>query len=162
MLNQSENDAPKVTIIGGCALDVIGQVQTAKFADCIDNSNIGSIEMRVGGSARNAAECLGRLTNVEDMQFISALGELDHKTKGQMIVQSLEDVGIKDAGQKFCVKPQMRTACFSGVLDAEGNFKLGIADMEVLEELEEDFLKNFKIHESQIVVMDGNLSPTTI
>ena len=56
----------------------------------------------------------------------------------------------------------MRTACFSGVLDAEGNFKLGIADMEVLEELEEDFLKNFKIDESQIVVMDGNLSPSTI
>ena len=53
--------------------------------------------MRVGGSARNAAECLGRLTNGEHMQFISALGELDHKSKGKMIVQSLEDVGIKDA-----------------------------------------------------------------
>ncbi len=31
------------------------------FDSFIDNSNIGKINMRVGGSTRNAAECLLRL-----------------------------------------------------------------------------------------------------
>ncbi len=60
-----------------------------------------------------------------------------------MIINSLEQLGLSDCKQRFIVKNQFRSAAFTGnfwcknlgVLDPNGDFKLGIADMEVLEEI---------------------------
>ena len=79
--------------------------------------------------------------------------------KGIMLVSSLTDLGLKNYTQ---VKKGERTACFNGFLDAEGNFKLGVADMEILEEVDIEHLKKCEVHESDILVMDGNLSPASI
>jgi hypothetical protein len=50
-----------------------------------------------------------------------------------MIIDSLKRLGVSNAQETFLVKEGFRSACFNGVLDQKGDFKIGIADMEVLE-----------------------------
>ena len=140
-----------ITIIGGAALDVISQVSGEYIPE---NSNIGSITMRMGGSSRNAAECLARLGC--HFNFISAVGD---DSKGQMIVDSLTSLGLKNC---FQVKKGERSACFNGFIDSLGNFKGGVADMKILEEISIEHISKHKIYDSQILVLDGNLSPDCI
>ena len=84
--------------------------------------------MNEGGSTRNVAECLGRLGLGSDLTFISAVGDDD---KQAFISNSLSRVGIST--ESLCVKPGDRTAAFTGVLDKNGDFFCGVADMSVLE-----------------------------
>lgn len=58
----------------------------------LENSNIGQIQMRCGGSSRNAAECLGRL-GASETKFISMVGD---DAKGTMLVNSLTELGLKN------------------------------------------------------------------
>lgn len=73
-----------------------------------------------------------------------------------MIVESLTSLGVEDA---FIRKDGFRSAAFNGVIDADGNFKLGVADMEVLEDIEIAHIQNYNIQNSHILVLDGNLNP---
>lgn len=50
-----------------------------------------------------------------------------------MIVESLTNLGVEDA---FLRKEGFRSGAFNGVIDASGNFKLGVADMDVLEDID--------------------------
>lgn len=56
---------PHIFIAGGAAVDIISQVagksRQDDFDKCLNNSNMGEIKIRAGGSARNCAECLCRL-----------------------------------------------------------------------------------------------------
>ena len=58
--------------------------------------------------------------------------------KGTMLISSLTELGLSNY---FQLKKGLRTACFNGFLDHEGNFQLGVADMEILEEVDIDHLK---------------------
>lgn len=76
------------------------------------------------------------------MSFISAIGSQDASSKGMLLVDSLRNVGLSNAQKNFQVIENERTAAFSGILDAQGEFRLGIADMNVLECISADFIIN--------------------
>lgn len=99
--------------------------------------------MHEGGSTRNLAECLGRLGLGQDVTFISAVGDDD---KQQFIVNSLQKVGLSTSG--LYVKQGDRTAAFTGVLDKNGDFFCGVADMDVLEFIPQKHLDLFKFWDS--------------
>ncbi len=145
----------KITIIGGAAVDIISQSNSIQKGS--SNSHVGTITMNEGGSTRNLAECLGRLGLAHDVTFISAVGDDD---KQQMIVNSLQRVGISTAG--LCVKHGARTAAFTGVLDKHGDFFCGVADMDVLEFIPKTHLEAFKFWESEIVILDSNIGSETL
>ena len=58
----------------------------------------------------------------------------------------------------------MRTAAFSGVLDNKGEFRLGVADMSVLEKLDSDYVREVISKEGApaVLAIDSNLSPDAI
>jgi len=91
---------------------------------------VGKITIREGGSTRNVAECIARLGLNKDLTFISAIGDDD---KSELLINSLRKVGIDVSG--LFIKKGERTAAFSGIIDAKGDFLCGIADMSILEYL---------------------------
>jgi sugar/nucleoside kinase (ribokinase family) len=113
--------------------------------------------MNEGGSTRNVAECLGRLGLGQDITFISAVGDDDKKS---FIYNSLEKVGIST--DSLCVKQGERTAAFTGVLDKNGDFFCGVADMSVLEFIPKSHLDAFKFWESDILILDSNIGEETL
>ena len=94
--------------------------------------------MTEGGSTRNAAECIGRLGQGAAVTFISGVGNDD---KRELVAKSLERVGISSQG--LCEKDGERTAAFAGVLDKNGDFFCGVADMDVLKKLPTQHLDEF-------------------
>ena len=99
--------------------------------------------MREGGSARNLAECIGRLGLGNDVTFIAGVGDDE---KALILRNSLERVGISSKG--LCEKKGERTAMFNGVLDKNGDFFCGVADMKVLEFIPQSHLDLFKFWET--------------
>ena len=147
--------ARKVTVIGGCAVDIISKSETIHAGSY--NSHVGQIAMHEGGSTRNAAECLARLGFGPDTTFISAVGDDE---KSILIRSSLERVGLSSAG--LCVKSGERTAAFSGVLNGAGEFFCGVADMDVLNIIPREHLDGSKFWQSKVLLIDSNIGVETL
>ena len=113
--------------------------------------------MHEGGSTRNVAECIGRLGLGHELTFISGVGDDD---KQLFIQNSLERVGISSKG--LCEKKGERSAAFTGILDKNGDFFCGVADMEVLEFIPQSHLDMFKFWDSSILVLDSNIGEVTL
>ena len=79
-----------------------------------------------------------------------------------MIVGSLANVGMTNAKETILVKPGFRSAAFNGVLDARGEFKLGVADMDVLQDIPIEHINKFDITQSEVVIIDGNIGADTM
>jgi sugar/nucleoside kinase (ribokinase family) len=113
--------------------------------------------MHEGGCTRNVTECLGRLGVGKKVTFVSGIGDDD---KNIFIKNSLERVGVSTDG--LCTKAGQRTAVFTGVLDKNGDFFCGVADMAVLEHIPPYHLDKFKFERSKILVIDSNIGETTL
>ena len=142
--------ARTVTIIGGAAVDIISKSDSIEHNS--SNSHIGKIYMHEGGSLRNTAECFGRLGLADDVTFISGIGCDEKKT---LIKNSLTRVGLSIDG--LCEKKGETTAAFSGVLNKNGDFFCGVADMQVLEYLPREHLDRFKFWDSRVLIIDSNI-----
>jgi sugar/nucleoside kinase (ribokinase family) len=76
-----DKEKREIFCIGGCAVDVISKIDHGDFLkDNIDNSNLGTVSITVGGSLRNAVECMLKLGT--PCTFVSAVGKCDYETKG--------------------------------------------------------------------------------
>ena len=75
-------------------------------------------------------------------------------------MNSLSKVGIST--DSLCVKKGDRTAAFTGVLDKNGDFFCGVADMGVLEFIPKSHLDLFKFWESEILILDSNIGEETL
>ena len=128
----------QVTIIGGAAIDILSSSSTIEAGS--SNSHVGRIVMHEGGSTRNTAECLGRIGLGSDTTFIAGVG--DDEDKSVMIRNSLSRVGVSADG--LCRKAGERTAAFSGVIDKNGDFFCGVADMDVLSYVPKEHLDRFR------------------
>jgi sugar/nucleoside kinase (ribokinase family) len=113
--------------------------------------------MHEGGCTRNVAECIGRLGQGSNVTFISGIGDDD---KNIFIKNSLEKVGISPDG--LCEKRGERTAMFTGVLDKNGDFFCGVADMQVLEYIPPTHIDRFKCYNSKILLIDSNIGEETL
>jgi sugar/nucleoside kinase (ribokinase family) len=73
----------KIIILGGVVIDIISKTSNNEI---LNNSNIGEIDLKIGGSGRNCAECIARLGYSKDILLISAIGK-DDTLKNEMINQ---------------------------------------------------------------------------
>ena len=60
------------------------------------------------------------------------------------------------------VKKGCRTASFNGIINGNGDFLAGIADMEILDEISQDHLDAFLFGKSKILIIDSNISENTL
>lgn len=121
----SKSQAPQIVCIGGAVLD---RKYKAKGVLAAGTSNPVSGMCSFGGVARNVAENLARLG--VQVSFVSIVG--DDET-GRALIGHLGDLGVDVS--HVAVSPSRPTAEYVAVLDPRNDLALGLADMDVFEEL---------------------------
>ena len=150
----------KVTVIGGANMDINGfSHQPLNMTD----SNPGRVEYCPGGVGRNIAENLHRLG--ADVSFIGVIGddpggELLKTSSARMGLNIEHSLFLNSIGPKNANSSSAPvTSVYIALMDNNGEMKLALSDMDIMEEMTEEHLdsKAGIIQESAIVVLDTNL-----
>jgi len=118
------------------------------------DSNPGRVEYCPGGVGRNIAENLHRLG--AEVRFIGVIGD---DPGGELIRISSERMGLNIEHSLFLKSHSQITSVYIALMDSNGEMKLALADMDIMEEMSEEHLESKAeiIKESAIVVLDTNL-----
>ena len=140
-----------VTVIGGANMDING---FSRDPLNMEDSNPGTVEYCPGGVGRNIAENLYRLG--AEVRFISVIGD---DPGGQLLKTSSAQMGLNIEHSLFIENPEHVTSVYIALMDSNGEMKLALADMEILEQITVEHLESKAgiIKESAIVVLDANL-----
>lgn len=142
------------TVLGGANVDILGiSKKELRYKD----SNIGNIKMSLGGVGRNIAENLVRLG--VHTKLITAIGD---DIYGEKILNESRQLGI-DLDNSLILKGY-NSSVYMSILDSMGDMHLAISEMEILENMSVDFIKQKKdvIETSKITVVDTNLPKEVI
>jgi len=145
-----------VTVIGGANMDING---FSRDILSMEDSNPGKVEYCPGGVGRNIAENLHRLG--AEVRFIGVIGD---DPGGELLKKSSARMGLNIEHSLFLKNSEQITSVYIALMDSNGEMKLALADMEILEHLTTEHLdsKAAIIKESSIVVLDTNLPPGII
>jgi pseudouridine kinase len=143
-----------VLIIGGSNVDIKGR---SKGVLIPHTSNPGTIELSVGGVARNIAENLGRLQ--VNTTLLTAIGEDEY---GTLIKKRTEESGV-NMSEIICSK-EHRSSIFMAVLNKKSDLETAISDMVILDLITPEYIKSKEhlFQESAIVVIDVSIPRKTI
>ena len=113
---------PSILVIGACNLDLQGiPNENLKFHD----SNIGKINVGLGGVGRNIAVNLKKL--MSNVNFITVLGENFYSNK------ILDDLNIKRINTSDILRvPDDSISMYLSILDENGEMLAGVSDMNIL------------------------------
>ena len=140
-----------VTVIGGANMDING---FSRDPLNMFDSNPGRVEYCPGGVGRNIAENLHRLG--AEVRFIGVMGD---DPGGELIRNSSIRMGLNIEHSLFVKSEGNVTSVYIALMDSNGEMKLALADMEILEQMTAEHLESKAgiIKESAIVVLDTNL-----
>ncbi|MGP1413718.1 MAG: carbohydrate kinase family protein [Bacillales bacterium] len=144
----------KISIIGGCGIDIIGMPRNKlKFKD----SNLGNINYSLGCVGRNIAENLYRLE--EDVKLISIVGD---DIFGIKAIEDMKSLGINTQG--ISVLKNKFTATYLAILNNDNDLELAISNMDILDNINVKYLDKYKndINKSEIIILETNLSKESI
>lgn len=145
---------PAILVIGACNLDLQGVPEdTLKFHD----SNIGKINIRLGGVGRNIAVNLKKL--MTNIKFITVLGENFYSNK------LIDDLNIRRIDTTDILRvPDETISMYLSILDNNGEMVSGITDMDILNYITPDFLKEKidVIKNAEVIVVDTNISQESL
>lgn len=149
-----KEDKKIVLIIGGSNVDIKGR---SKGVLIPHTSNPGTIDMSVGGVARNIAENLGRLQ--VNTTLLTAIGEDEY---GTLIRKRTEESGV-NMKEVICSK-EHRSSIFMAVLNKKSDLETAISDMVILDLITPEYIKSKEhlFQESAIVVIDVSTPKKTI
>lgn len=142
----------KILVIGGTNIDINA---TSINEIVLKDSNIGNIEISIGGVAKNIAENLARLDL--DVSFLTILGN-DHYA--DVAIDYLKGLNLNLIYGKSKNHP---TSTYLAVFDQNHDMEIGINDMKATDELDSNFIKekiNFDLYD--LVVIDSNLCQKTL
>ncbi|WP_051258518.1 PfkB family carbohydrate kinase [Atopococcus tabaci] len=147
------NDERPIVTIGGANIDRLYVVQDSLIQG---TSNQVKSHTSVGGIARNVGENLGRLEL--PVTLVSMVGKDDSgqmirtQSKPYMNVENLDETG-------FCP-----TGNFTEIVDIHGNLKLGLAEMDIYDQITPQWLNRYRaiIEKASCVVVDTNLPKDTM
>ncbi|HLK67310.1 MAG TPA: carbohydrate kinase family protein [Bryobacteraceae bacterium] len=143
-----------IACIGGAHIDRHGVLRGPLV---LGSSNPGSVLVAAGGVARNVAENLARLG--ERVMLVSRVGD---DAAGVQVRESAAACGIDTSLVTVsCVQP---TASYTAILENNGELVLGLADMDIYEELSPAALEPFlmQLRDCSYWFVDANLPGTTI
>ena len=142
-----------IYIVGGAAIDITGKPDNI----CRErDSNLGRVQIRVGGVGHNLAKRLVGLNY--HVELVTAIGSGFH---AGMVRESCNKANVS---LKHTYVGTEHTGTYIGVFDEDGDMLVGISDMSVLDHLTPDYLAPLlpEINESRMCVIDGNLSPESL
>lgn len=143
-----------VVVIGAANVDIIGRSTDSLI---LEDSNPGAMEMCSGGVGRNISENLARLGT--SVKLISAAGD---DTFGKSILETTESAGVDV--DHFYIKSGAVSSTYLAILDSNGEMKLALSDMKILDEMPLEHLANNRklISSAEIIVTDAGLPEATI
>ncbi|EJD04074.1 uncharacterized protein FOMMEDRAFT_133422 [Fomitiporia mediterranea MF3/22] len=164
--SQSSGKAPaKLVVIGAAAVDITGRVSRGLKRVISHTTAPGTVELTVGGVARNIAEAAHRVlssgSNSEDRDATLLVSPIGEDAFAPFLLDEHQLLGMRSDG--FIPTSESRTAVCDMVLDASGALVGGVADMDIVPMVpEQTVIDRLGEENPSLVVVDGNLSPTTM
>ncbi|MDF2521155.1 MAG: transcriptional regulator, MarR family [Clostridia bacterium] len=139
----------KVTVIGGLNMDIKAKSKASLLPG---DSNPSTIEISAGGVGRNIAHNLA-LLNVNT----TLLTSIGNDMEGESVLKQTAASGV--IVDKVYISSRNKTGKYIAVLDDAGEMAMAVSDMDVLEDLTVDYLKNNLklIKSSDFIICDTNL-----
>ncbi|XP_067292690.1 uncharacterized protein zgc:136858 [Pseudorasbora parva] len=143
----------KTIVIGGINVDFIAKGTTKKMV--FGQTNPGSVCQSFGGVGRNIADCLSRL-GCKPL-FISALGKDSHSDAVLNYCKHMDTSAIARLQDQ-------RTATYCAVITESGELSLGLGDMDIHQQIQEQYVSQFEdqLASASLVVLDGNIPVSTV
>jgi pseudouridine kinase len=143
-----------VTVFGGATLD---RVARTDFPPIMAASNPGTVRRAPGGVGLNVASVLSRLGVAT--RLVSRVGA---DSDGEAVIAAARRAGIDPTA--LGVSPTSPTAGYHATLDNAGNLVIGIADMQVCDEITPAMLATLAIAKraNDLWVIEANLSAETL
>lgn len=144
----------KIVVIGGANIDIKGY-SSGQYID--NTSNPGKVISSSGGVGRNIAQNLAYFD--VDVSLLSAVGD---DLYGKKIIKESKKSGINL--EHILRLKGKKSGVYLAVLDQQGELMGGVSDMDILENLNKEYLLHCKgvIEEAYIIVIDSNLSHNTL
>lgn len=143
-----------VTVIGGANIDIQGFPNDKLL---LNDSNPGKVKVSLGGVARNISENLVKMDI--DTKLITTIGD---DIYGNKILNECKISGIDM--QHSLVLKNRQSSIYLSVLDENGDMKVAIADMDIINEIDISYTrsKSHIIKNSKTIVLDTNLKKEVI
>lgn len=144
----------RVAVTGGANIDIGGRANAPLVER---DSNPGQVRTTPGGVARNIAEN-ARLMGME-VELISAFG---YDANGRLLVNDLHAKGVGTAAS--IITKEARTSAYVYIADADGDMRLAINDMEIVNLLTPEYFASWIdiLNGSDAIVLDANLPAESI
>jgi len=146
---KSNENKNYVTVVGGVNIDIIG----FPYSKLIQrDSNIGRVELGLGGVGRNIGENLVRLG--VKTKLISIIGD---DIYGRKILEEAERIGLDMKHSK--VIKGINTSTYLAVLDDNKDMFVAISSMDIYEKMSIDYIKEKSeiIKKSKLCILDTNI-----
>lgn len=143
----------KTIVIGGINVDFIAKGTTKKLL--FGQTNPGSVCQSFGGVGRNIADCLSRLGHKP--LFISAIGKDSHSDAVLNYCKHMDTSAVARLQDQ-------RTATYCAVITESGELSLGLGDMDIHQQIQEQYVSQFvdQLSSASLIVLDGNIPVSTI
>lgn len=143
----------KSIVIGGINVDFIAKGTTKNLL--FGQTNPGSVCQSFGGVGRNIADCLSRLGHKP--LFISAIGKDSHSDAVLNYCKHMDTSAVARLQDQ-------RTATYCAVITESGELNLGLGDMDIHQQIQEQYVSQFEdqLSSASLVVLDGNIPVSTI
>lgn len=148
------NEEPYIVVIGGSNIDIQGIPQHPLIAK---DSNIGHVNISLGGVARNIAENTTRLSI--PTRLISVIGQ---DLYGQSILNHASSIGLH-MNDTLVVSSQ-KTSTYLSILDHHHDLEVAINAMDIMESLTKEYIQSKKklLEHAQLIVCDTNVSESVL
>ncbi|XP_060891745.1 uncharacterized protein zgc:136858 [Labrus mixtus] len=149
----SSDSESEIVVIGGINVDFIAKGKTESLI--FGQTNPGSVCQSFGGVGRNIADSLSRL-GCRPL-LISATGADSHSDAVFNYCKHMNISGVARLEDQS-------TATYCVVIGESGEMSLGLGDMDIHEQITEQFVSRFEkqISSATLVCLDGNIPVTTI
>jgi pseudouridine kinase len=148
------NEEPYIVVIGGSNIDIQGIPQHPLIAK---DSNIGHVNISLGGVARNIAENTTRLSI--PTRLISVIGQ---DLYGQSILNHASSIGLH-MNDTLVVSSQ-KTSTYLSILDHHHDLEVAINAMDIMESLTKEYIQSKKklLEHAQLIVCDTNVNESVL
>ncbi len=143
-----------VLVIGAVNIDIFA---STKEEYTLEDSNLAKINLGFGGVGGNIATNLNTLGR--DVSFITAFSS---DILGNTVHNHYQQLGINIDESHISI--QNNSSIYLGVLNKENDLFLGLNDMDITKEINEEFLKKKHdyINSFEYIVIDNNLQKETL
>ncbi len=141
-------------VIGGTNIDIMGAPENKLI---YHDSNVGHVEISLGGVGRNIAENLVRLSI--ETHLISVIGTDPY---GDLIIKRAEEIGLNI--ENSMILEDKDTSIYLSILDEDGDMEIGLSSMENFKYMDIEFIKTKAdlIENAKVCVIDTNIPQDTI